>query len=121
MTIKLLIVARFQLQREPPSAERDSKKESLSIIIVVVITFLLLWCPVIFYAIVSRLTGKRLEIKNEASNPLRLLARSNALCTPSLYLWASPSLRTAVWKSVWSKICCCKGSKKLVGLISSMG
>ncbi|TKS78349.1 hypothetical protein D9C73_012825 [Collichthys lucidus] len=45
MTIKLYIIARNQLGREAPSAERDSKKESLRIIVFVVICFLALWCP----------------------------------------------------------------------------
>ncbi|XP_070759909.1 somatostatin receptor type 4-like [Enoplosus armatus] len=116
MTIKLLIVARFQLLREPPGPERDSKKESLLIIVVVVVFFLLLWGPSMLYTILSSLTGKFFVIKNDAVNPMKLLSRSNALCTPSLYLWASPSLRRAVWKTVWSKICCCKRPNRLVGL-----
>lgn len=107
MTVKLLLVARFQLLREPPGPERDSKKESLFIIIVVVVLFLVLWGPAMLYTIVSSLTGKFIQMKNDAVDPMQILARSNALCTPTLYLCASPSLRTAVWKSTWSKVCCC--------------
>ncbi|XP_074525793.1 uncharacterized protein LOC141790061 [Halichoeres trimaculatus] len=113
MTVKLLSVARYQLLREPPGPERDSKKESLVIIVVVVVFFLLLWGPAMLYTIVSSLTGKFVEMKNDAVNPMRILSRSNALCTPTLYLCASPSLRTAVWKTVWSKICCCNPHKRL--------
>lgn len=107
MTVKLLIVAKYQLLREPPSPERDSKKESLLIIIMVVIFFLLLWSPSIFLAIVTTLVGTPVLFRNDAVDPTKILARSNTLCTPSLYLWASPSLRAAVWKTVWSKTCCC--------------
>ncbi|KAG8011830.1 hypothetical protein GBF38_004187, partial [Nibea albiflora] len=35
MTVKLLFVARYQIQREPPGPERDIKKESLLIIVMV--------------------------------------------------------------------------------------
>ncbi|CAJ1069262.1 G-protein coupled receptor 183-like [Xyrichtys novacula] len=112
MTVKLIIVARYQLLREPPSPERDTKKESLSIIVVVVVFFLLLWGPSMLYTVVSSLTGKYLAMKNDAVNPMKILSRSNALCTPTLYLCASPSLREAVWKTVWSKICCCRFYKR---------
>ncbi|XP_017267678.1 kappa-type opioid receptor-like [Kryptolebias marmoratus] len=107
MTVKLLAVAKYQLLRELPGPERDSKKESLLIIIIVVIFFLLLWLPNIIYSIVSSLTGTLPMFRNDAVNPYKILSRSNALCTPSLYLWASPSLRAAVWETVWRKICCC--------------
>ncbi|XP_017267677.1 tachykinin-like peptides receptor 86C [Kryptolebias marmoratus] len=107
MTVKLLVVAKYQLLREPPGPERDSKKESLLIIIIVVIFFLLLWLPNIIYSIVSSMSGAFNIFRNDAVNPYKILSRSNALCTPSLYLWASPSLRAAVWETVWSKICCC--------------
>ncbi|XP_073321838.1 uncharacterized protein [Pagrus major] len=113
MTIKLLIVARHQLRREPPGPNRDNKKESLLIIVLVVVFFLLLWGPAMFYTIVSSLVGKYYVTENDAINPLRILSRSNSLCTPSLYLSASPSLRTAVWKTVWSKVCCCKPHHRL--------
>ncbi|XP_029960098.1 G-protein coupled receptor 183-like [Salarias fasciatus] len=114
MTIKLLFVARFQLLREPPSPERDSKKESLFIIIIVVLFFLILFFPAVLYTILSWVTGKYISFRNDAVNPLRILSRSNALCTPSLYLWGSPALRAAVWRTVWGKICCSRGHKRLV-------
>lgn len=120
MTVKLLIVARYQLLREPPGPERDSKKESLLIIVVVVVLFLLLWGPSMLYTVVSSLTGKYFVMKNDAVNPMKILSRSNALCTPILYLCASPSLRAAVWRAVWSKMCCCKPAMRLVGLISQL-
>ncbi|XP_054587616.1 olfactory receptor 4L1-like [Nothobranchius furzeri] len=114
MTVKLLVVARYQLMREPPGPERDSKRESLLIIIVVVVAFLFFWGPNIVYIIVSSLTGKQMRVKNDASDLTKILSRMNALCTPTLYLWASPSLRASVWKTVWSKICCCRTNRGLV-------
>ncbi|GLD73181.1 uncharacterized protein AKAME5_002450600, partial [Lates japonicus] len=108
MTVKLFVVTRYQLLREPPGPEKDSKKESLLIIVLVVVFFLLLWGPSMLYTVLSSLTGQYLYIENDAVNPMKILSRSNALCTPSLYLCASPSLRKAVWETVWSKICCCK-------------
>ncbi|KAF6730091.1 hypothetical protein FQA47_012023 [Oryzias melastigma] len=113
MTVKLLLVARYQVMREPPGADRDSKKESLLIMVLVVILFLLLWSPSMLYTILSSLTGKHVYMKNDAVNPFKMLARGNALCTPSLYLWASPSLRAAV-RGTWSRVCfcCCRRSCK---------
>ncbi|XP_037634362.1 uncharacterized protein LOC119493275 [Sebastes umbrosus] len=119
MTIKLLFVARHQLLREPPGPERDSKKESLFIIVMVVFFFVVLWNPSVLYMVLASLTGTLIVIKNDAVNPMTILSRSNALFTPSLYLCASHSLRMAVWKIVWSKICCCKQPKRLVGPITN--
>ncbi|XP_038133126.1 G-protein coupled receptor 183-like [Cyprinodon tularosa] len=115
MTIKLFVVVRYQLLREPPGPEKDNKKESLLIIIVVVVFFLLFWGPSLFFSILSSLIGRHRLFRNDAVNPLKILSRTNALCTPSLYLWASPSLRAAVWKTVWGKIC--KRRKMLFGIL----
>ncbi|KAM4615781.1 uncharacterized protein ACJ7VT_008792 [Polymixia lowei] len=104
MTIKLLVVAKYQIQRDPPSPEKDSKKESLQIIVLVVICFLVLWSPSMVNMILKGLGGNALDFENEAVNPLGIVARCNVLCTPGLYLWASPSLRTAVCETVWRRI-----------------
>lgn len=105
MTIKLYIIARHQLGRQLPTAERETKKESLRIIVFVVICFLILWCPSFVNIIVRQLTGKGLRFRNEATNLFATMARLNALCTPALYIWGSPSLRTAVGKIVWYRFC----------------
>lgn len=101
MTIKLILVAKYQLEREPPSPEKESKKESLVIIVLVVVCFLALWSPSMLNVIVRRMTGYGLRSENEAVNPLGIISRCNVLSTPVLYLWASPSLRTAVTKTLW--------------------
>ncbi|XP_071775702.1 uncharacterized protein LOC139927457 [Centroberyx gerrardi] len=105
MTIKLYIIARNQLGREVPSTERDNKKESLRIIVFVVICFLALWCPSFVNIIVRQLTRKGLKFRNEATNLFATMARLNALVTPGLYIWGSPALRGAVWRTVWRRVC----------------
>ncbi|CAG07829.1 unnamed protein product [Tetraodon nigroviridis] len=108
MTIKLYVIARNHLVREPPSADGDSKKESLRIIVFVVICFLALWCPSFVNIIVRQLTRGGLRFRNEATNPFAIMARLNALVTPALYVWGSPSLRGAVRSTVWRRICPCR-------------
>nr|XP_061784222.1 C5a anaphylatoxin chemotactic receptor 1-like isoform X1 [Nerophis lumbriciformis] len=106
MTVKLYVIARNHLAREPPSAERDNKKESLRIIVFVVICFLALWCPSFVNIIVRQLSRTHgLRFRNEATNLFAILARLNALVTPALYIWGSPALRGAVWKVVWRRVC----------------
>lgn len=105
MTVKLYVVARFQLERDPPSADRDSKKESLRIIIFVVISFLVLWCPSFVNIIVRLLVGGGLKFRNEATNLFAIMARLNAVCTPAVYLWGSPALREATVRTVWARVC----------------
>lgn len=104
MTIKLYMIARHQLSREPPSSDKDNKKESLRIIVFVVICFLALWAPSFVNISVKYVTKSGLWFKNEATNLFAIMARFNALSTPALYIWGSPALRAAVWNSVWSKI-----------------
>ncbi|XP_067084543.1 allatostatin-A receptor-like [Osmerus mordax] len=108
MTIKLYFVARNQLEREAPSAERDNKKESLRIIVFVVICFLTLWCPSFVNIVVKQMTKGGVKFRNEATNLFAIMARFNALVTPALYIWGSPALRAAVWKTVWRSVCPCR-------------
>ncbi|XP_008283168.1 trace amine-associated receptor 7e [Stegastes partitus] len=105
MTIKLYVVARYQLERDPPSTDRESKKESLRIIIFVVITFLLLWFPSFINIILRLALGAGLTFRNEASNLFAIMARFNAVSTPAVYLWGSPALRRAMVKTVWGRVC----------------
>ncbi|KAI4905632.1 hypothetical protein NFI96_000319 [Prochilodus magdalenae] len=105
MTAKLYFIAKHQLAREVPSQDRESKKESLRIIVLVVIFFLLLWCPSFVNIMVRYLSSGGLRFRNEATNAFAIMARFNALSTPALYIWASPTLRHAVWVHVWRKGC----------------
>ncbi|KAM4616306.1 uncharacterized protein ACJ7VT_009221 [Polymixia lowei] len=105
MTIKLYIIARNQLVREAPSTERDNKKESLRIIVFVVICFLTLWYPSFVNIVVMQLTREGLKFRNAATNFFAIMTRFNALVTPALYIWGSPALRVAVWRTVWRRVC----------------
>lgn len=105
MTIKLYVVARIQVARDPPSPDRDSKTESLRIIIFVVVSFLVLWCPSFVNIILRFVTGGGMLFRNEATNLFAIMARFNALCTPAVYIWGSPALREAALKTVWARLC----------------
>lgn len=107
MTIKLYVIARSQLAREAPSALRDNKRESLRIIVFVVICFLALWGQSFVNIIVRQLTRKGLRFRNQATNLFATMARMNALVTPAVYIWGSPALREAVWRTVWRRMCPC--------------
>lgn len=104
MTIKLYIIARNHLVREAPSVERDNKKESLRIIVFVVMCFLTLWCPSFVNIIVRQFSSNGLKFRNEATNLFAIMARMNALVTPAVYIWGSPALREAVWRTVWRTV-----------------
>ncbi|XP_056134696.1 G-protein coupled receptor 183-like [Lampris incognitus] len=104
MTIKLYVIARSHLERELPSTDRDNK-ESLRVIVFVVICFLALWCPSFVNIIVRQLSRKGLRFRNEATNLFATMARLNALVTPALYIWGSPALRGVVWRVVWRRLC----------------
>ncbi|KAM9858592.1 uncharacterized protein ACBR49_020574 [Aulostomus maculatus] len=105
MTVKLYVVARYQLERDPPSADKESNKESLRIIIFVVISFLVLWGPSFINIVLRLLTGGGLTFRNEATNVFAIMARLNAVCTPAVYLWGSPALREAMVRIVWGRVC----------------
>ncbi len=117
MTIKLYMITRYQLSREAPSSDKDSKKESLRIIVFVVICFLILWAPSFVNISVKYVTKNGLWFKNEATNIFAIMARFNALSTPALYIWGSPALRAAVWDSVWSNAFKRRKTRFIWGLI----
>ena len=105
MTIKLYVIARYQLGRDPPSAEKENRKESLIIIIFVVITFLTLWSPSFINVIMKQQSFHGLNFRNEATNLFAIMGRFSALTTPAVYVWGSPALREAVKKSVLGRVC----------------
>lgn len=105
MTVKLYVVARVQVEREPPGAEKESKKESLKILIFVVVSFLALWGPSFVNIIVRFGSGGGLRFRNDATNVFAIMARFNAVCTPSVYIWGSPALREGLVRTVWGRVC----------------
>ncbi|XP_029365797.1 sphingosine 1-phosphate receptor 3-like [Echeneis naucrates] len=104
MTVKLYVVARFQVEKDPPGAEKENKKESLRTIIFVVTIFLLLWGPSFVNIILRFAFGIGLTFRNEATNLFAIMARFNALCTPTVYLWSSPALREATRRTIWARL-----------------
>ncbi|XP_069038441.1 G-protein coupled receptor 183-like [Lepisosteus oculatus] len=105
LNVKLYLIAKYQIARDPPGPERDSKKESLRLIIVVVMCFLTLWTPYFYYIVIIELTKSTYIFKNSACDPLAMMIRLSATCTPGLYIWGSPALREAVLKTVWKRVC----------------
>lgn len=105
LTVKLFIIVRYQMERDPPSADKENQKESLRIIIFVVVIFLLLWGPSFVNIILRLLMGRGLTFRNEATNPFAIMARFNAVCTPLVYLRGSPALREAAVRTVWGRVC----------------
>ncbi|XP_069038429.1 G-protein coupled receptor 183-like [Lepisosteus oculatus] len=105
LNVKLYLIAKYQIAREPPGPERDGKKESLRLIIVVVVCFLALWTPDFYYVIVVQMTRSRYMFNNNASDPLHMMIRFTSASNPGLYIWGSPALREAVLKTVWGRVC----------------
>lgn len=105
MTVKLFVTVRYQIERDPPSADKENKKESLRIIILVVLIFLLLWYPSFVNLFLRLLMGRGLTFRNEATNPFAILARLSAVFTSLVYLWMSPGLREASVRRVWARMC----------------
>lgn len=110
MTVKLFIIVRYQIERDPPSVDKENKKESLRIIILVVLIFLLLWGPSFVNLCLRLLMRRGLTFRNEATNAFAILARLNAVSTSLVYLWGSRGLREASVRRVWA---CLKWKKRL--------
>ena len=106
LNIRLLIIARFQLEKEPPSVERDTKRSSVYLILVVAMCFLVTWLPIFCHAIVCNFSGSVcFTFKNEGTNPLRVLPRVNAALTPILYICGCSPLRATLLTKVWRPCC----------------
>ncbi|XP_043083851.1 adenosine receptor A1-like [Puntigrus tetrazona] len=102
LNVKLFLIARFQLGREAPSEERDSKRASIYLIVIVAVCFLIAWLPLFLSVIVCNFAGTSCySFRNEGTDPLRVLARLNALVTPLLYIRGCAPLRSTVVIKVW--------------------
>ncbi|KAM6930893.1 relaxin receptor 1-like [Xenentodon cancila] len=107
LNVRLFIIATFQMGREPPSDERDSKRSSVHLILVVAVFFLVAWLPLFCYMIACYLVRVPCPtFKNDGTDPLRILPRVNAALTPILYLRGSSALRATLFSKVWRP--CCK-------------
>lgn len=102
LNIRLFIIARFQLEKEPPSEERDSKRSSVYLILVVSVFFLGTWLPICCHSIACSFAGSVCyPFLNEGTNPLRILPRINAALTPILYIRGCTPLRATLLTKVW--------------------
>lgn len=107
LNIRLFIIARFQLEKEPPSEERDSKRSSVYLILVVAVFFLGTWLPIFSHVMACNLAGSKCyTFRNEGTDPLRILPRVNASLTPILYIRGCSALRVTLLTKVWKHRCC---------------
>lgn len=106
LNVRLFLIARFQVEREPPSAERESKRASVYLIVLVAVCFLAAWLPIFLHIIVCNFTGTACySFRNEGTDPLRLLPRLNAALTPLLYIRGCTGLRQTLLARVWRVPC----------------
>ncbi|KAM9393557.1 uncharacterized protein KZ484_004697 [Pholidichthys leucotaenia] len=106
LNIRLFVIARFQLEREPPSAERDNKRSSIYLILVVAAFFLGTWLPIFSHIIVCNFFGwECYTFENDGTDPLRILPRVNAALTPILYIRGCAALRATLLTRVWRPCC----------------
>ncbi|XP_050955847.1 melanocortin receptor 4-like [Labeo rohita] len=107
LNVRLFFIAKFQLEREPPSAERDNKRASVFLIIIVALCFLIAWLPIFLHSIICNFAGSTCyTFRNEGSDPLRILPRVNAVLTPLLYIRGCSALRSTLLSTVWRTQCC---------------
>ncbi|RXN10832.1 melanocortin receptor 4-like protein [Labeo rohita] len=108
LNLRLFVIAKFQLEREPPSEERDNKRASIYLIIIVAVCFLIAWLPwFLLMTVCTFRGGSCFPFRNDGTDPLRILARVNALITPLLYIRGCTALRSTIMVKVW-RIPCCK-------------
>ncbi|XP_052399490.1 adenosine receptor A2b-like [Carassius gibelio] len=106
LNVRLFFIAKFQLEREPPSEERDNKRASVYLIIIVALCFLITWLPLFLLVIICNFTGSFCYLfRNEGTDPLRILARLNAVITPLLYIRGCTALRSTIMIQVWRIAC----------------
>lgn len=106
LNIKLFIIARFHLERDPQSEERDKKRSSVYLILVVAAFFLATWLPIFCHVTACNLIGTQCEnFKNEGTDPMRILPRLNACLTPVLYIRGCSTLRATLLTKVWKARC----------------
>ncbi|KAG7221406.1 hypothetical protein INR49_017282 [Caranx melampygus] len=107
LNVRLFIIAKFQLEREPPSEERESKRSSVYLILVVAVFFLGTWLPIFTHVVACNFFGSTCyTFKNEGTDPLRILPRVNAALTPILYIRGCSALRATLFTKVWRPCYC---------------
>lgn len=106
LNIRLFFIAKFQLDREPPTAERENNRASIYLIIVVAVFFLAAWLPIFLHIIMCNFLGSTCyAFRNEGTDPLRTLPRINAVLTPLLYIRGCAALKATLLTKVWRAVC----------------
>lgn len=105
LNIKLFFIAKLQLEKEPPSEERDNKRSSVHLILLVAGLFLGTWLPLFCHILVCTFSFCY-TFKNEATDPFRILPRINASLTPIVYISGCAPLREKLITKVQQG--CCK-------------
>ncbi|KAJ1093808.1 hypothetical protein NDU88_006900 [Pleurodeles waltl] len=107
LNIRLYLIAKYQLEREAPTPEREAKRSSLYLVIVVASSFLLLWAPIFLRAIFCNLLSfPHPNIRNTATDPVAILTRINAVLTPVWYMRGCIPLRELLLGQL-RHYCCC--------------
>ncbi|XP_029474922.1 melanocortin receptor 4-like [Rhinatrema bivittatum] len=105
LNVKLYLIAKYQLARDPATPERESKRASLHLIIGVAASFILLWAPVFIFILFCNFSFSQCpQFSNEGTDPFAVLAHFNAVLTPLLYLRSCAQLRETLCGKVWK--CC---------------
>lgn len=104
LNIRLFIIAKFQLDKQPPSEEREYKRASVHLILVVAVLFLGTWLPLFFQVLVCNFTVC-FNFKNEGTDPFRILPRINAALTPVMYIRGCTALKEMLLTQV-RRGCC---------------
>ncbi|XP_051887772.1 sphingosine 1-phosphate receptor 4-like [Pristis pectinata] len=110
LNVKLYLIAKYQLDREPPSPERESKRTSLYLIVVVASSFLAFWLPIFLNVLICSFSRRFcLRFAMDGVDPLKILPRVNAAITPALYIRGCTPLKEVVMTGVWK---CCRFSSR---------
>lgn len=109
LNIKLYLIAKYQLDRDPQNPEAESRKTSVQLIVIVAACFLILWTPGLINTCLCSFTTVCFTARNAAVNPISILIRGNTIATPILYIVCSPALKGAVLTTVFKH---CRKFKK---------
>ncbi|KAJ1093801.1 hypothetical protein NDU88_006893 [Pleurodeles waltl] len=106
LNIKLYLVAKYQLEREPATPEREAKQSSLYLIIAVAASFILVWSPIFLRINICNFTPLKCYVTNNlATDPLAILPRINSAVTPILYIRGCTPLRKVLCSKIWRCTC----------------
>ncbi|XP_073532361.1 adenosine receptor A2b-like [Phyllobates terribilis] len=110
LNIKLFMIAKYQIERDPATSEKEAKRASLYLIIVVSGFFLVTWFPTILHISLCDFIAVPCQpMEKKGTAVLKFLPRMNAAITPMLYVYGCKPLRQKLRK-VWKTVCQCNRS-----------